>query len=719
MLGSLSGRDYTSRRGSQHWESNVPRPPGYFTASTQASRNAWLSSLPPPKPIALKDVLKVIPEHALAPVLKFVDVPPLPEDRPEQGGPPVPLLVEDGSGAAPIGSSLQIIPRFNFDEARAAMKPEHAEVVNEAFKAADEIKQSAIKSTTAEEYARTISKYIPQIQTFFTASLLPMDALWKVVMVFTMLVEKQEIAPKSWTQRPDKPDGHLAIRWSVLSSLRAALLYYHKANGVSSALDKEDPEFGDFWRGLKTKAVHLVKSKTPTRYEWLDDMFLDWEKCCVQFRQFAGKVVTRKAPITSITHSLLNPDECLAVPQPPMVSIPGWFWNGPSEVNQLVALRRKALAAIGFLGVRRNAEIQALLIKHLIPASEAEGFWVYVACAKNDRYGTGNRTFIPRIVEAGHGDPYVIICTYLLAYAHWGEYMLDLDPDCLPAWRDRPLFSKLKGKDAGAPLADRSVREDIEAGLRSSAHEPELPSHRKGGAGFYSKAGGVDRQIAYLLGGWAMTDMLNQIYAPVTPEELARRAAEIARQRYVDLKTECTLTSLELDLLKVPPREAAKTWVPRLGRFSIDPTITAGQALVLCPHIKLLFTVHGLELPAFILNWFCTRNTIIGKTVNPATSQYITVTPQIVNYFSEKKTCTQRPVSSNREASRPPQKRLKTINTAGAQKFIDTVHIDSEPSSSYASARSSTSSSSSAPAVARKEGTLFSRALAAHYKNPR
>ncbi len=117
-------------------------------------------------------------------------------------------------------------------------------------------------------------------------------------------------------------------------------------------------------------------------------------------------------------------------------------------------------------------EIRNLRVEHAIPAIEARGMWIHVARAKNDKYGRGNRTFIPSISYAGDrsSDPIAVIGSYLAALHSWGDWMNTYGGKNLGLWNKRALFPILRGPNAGNVISDRSAREDLKVMLAEQGH---------------------------------------------------------------------------------------------------------------------------------------------------------------------------------------------------------------------------------------------------------
>ncbi len=213
----------------------------------------------------------------------------------------------------------------------------------------------------------------------------------------------------------------------------------------------------------------------------------------------------------------------------------------------------------------------------IIPAAESKGFWIYVVKAKNDRYGRGNRAFLPSI-SATLGkthDPFIVVCTYIAAVASWMRWVEQSGVKLEP-WSKRHLFPVFKGPRTGAILSDKSIRDDVKKALAEQGHEPELPSFRKGGAEFYS---GQDRQIAYAQGGWAAKGMLEMVYAPLGPREHAEKIARAALQQFVDLAVEGYLRRLHVAWENGNLEERAGFIMKQLLRFKIPPSFPSARAV--------------------------------------------------------------------------------------------------------------------------------------------
>ena len=259
-----------------------------------------------------------------------------------------------------------------------------------------------------------------------------------------------------------------------------------------------------------------------------------------------------------------------------------------------------------------------LSVRHLIPAAEAPGFWVYIPVAKNDRYGKGNRTFIPSIREAQDADPFIVISTYLAALRSWGKWAKQNGVPALRNWQYQALFPIFKGPSAGACMSDRSVRMDIEVLLKEIGVEAPLPSYRKGGAVYYALA---DRQLAFIQGTWQQKDMLNLVYAPVGPREQAERVQRAAWQLHVDIVLEFILREMQKCIITEDWSTIKVQLVPKMSRSSIPPTVQTSRALVLCPDLRRLFEIDDIVLPAFVCAWFCGKvRTATGNVVRDTAS---------------------------------------------------------------------------------------------------
>ena len=556
-------------------------------------------------------------KKSLASLLKAIDPKPSPTLA-EFLKADAPLLDDESEEQQPSSSSSSTFsfqPKFNFGSVEAGLTDHNREMVQSVMAEANAIKSSSIQARSAANYASLIQTHVPRVEAVLSLRLIPMDTLQKAVLFFSALVSRQDFAPRSWVQVPGKEDGKLAIRWGFIHSLKSALVHYHRANAAVTVLESEDREWKDFWRGLKKRAVHVTRPKTPIAYTWVNKIFSSWKGSCSDFQNQAIKLHANPQPITDLAARLLSGNNVHPVPFIDAVAPKLWSWALPSAVNELALLRRKAFLAVAFFGVRRNDEVRRFRAKHIIPAQEAFGFWVYVPDAKNDRYGLGNKTFIPSIPSAGVADPVLIMGTYFAALASWKADHDRRHPGSTPDWGDMFAFPVLNGKRCGGELSPDHVRKEMKGLLTDHGFAPELPSARKGGASWYAEA---DRQVSFLQGGWIMKNMLDMVYAPISPLSQAERATVAAKQLHADNLVEAALREIQVALTADAVHVVVDTVLPRILKIEPAPTIPTSRALVMCPDFRLLFAVPDIVMPCYMCRWFCgSIKTASGRDLRP------------------------------------------------------------------------------------------------------
>ena len=168
------------------------------------------------------------------------------------------------AGAVPsLASAMQL----DFDSLLASVPPEQKEYALEQIARSNRLRSSALDSRTLKGYESAVKSFVPKVQKRLAITILPLDTVEKCILFFATFTSEQSYAPKSWITRPGDQEGAMAIRWSTITYLKAALLFYHRANNWHTELDSKSTVWIDFMRGLKREAVHLVKPKTAVEYK--------------------------------------------------------------------------------------------------------------------------------------------------------------------------------------------------------------------------------------------------------------------------------------------------------------------------------------------------------------------------------------------------------------------------------------------------------------------
>lgn len=187
----------------------------------------------------------------------------------------------------------------------------------------------------------------------------------------------------------------------------------------------------------------------------------------------------------------------------------------------LAFLRRFTFFTVAFFAVRRNSEVLTLKASSVINRKEFS--IIQLSHTKNDQLAIKkHQSIVPSIGWLNLADPHRLLQIWINIICAWHKNVPS------PA-HDPYIFPILTGKNRGMHLSADSARKDIAVVIRTSdpdAANESIFSARKGGAQFYTAEG--DRNVAHSLGGWSTTDQLDNTYAPIKLEELARNAIALA-----------------------------------------------------------------------------------------------------------------------------------------------------------------------------------------------
>tara|TARA_B100000780_G_C21093677_1_gene440898 strand:+ start:153 stop:1682 length:1530 start_codon:yes stop_codon:yes gene_type:complete len=260
------------------------------------------------------------------------------------------------------------------------------------------------------------------------------------------------------------------LKWSRVRALKSALMKYHTRNKLNSVLDVWTPQMSAMWAGLSRMASHEQNGKDPIDFAAL------------------------------------------------------MSYLGDSEADPNPATQRfRAMAVVGFFGVRRCAEI--------LQFRRRDATWVingdihlYVRCQKNDQAGIGMVCVIPSIPALGSNSPALILDKWMQIRE---DFMKTKNPD-------EPLFLTITGtkKTIGNRVSADSFRKAVTNKFSGNTATHSL---RKGGARFYAKAQAPE-QATRDQGGWRTSETMKEIYTALTKDEVhsaIHEAANTAGNFYV------------------------------------------------------------------------------------------------------------------------------------------------------------------------------------------
>ena len=259
------------------------------------------------------------------------------------------------------------------------------------------------------------------------------------------------------------------LKWSRVQALKSALKKYHSRQNESCVFDHWTPVMQALWTGLSRSAKHSTQGKEPIEF-----------------------------PVVMAHLSDTAKDENPAT------------------------LRFRAMAVVGFFGVRRCAEVLAFTISDVSNASNGD-FHLLVKCQKNDQAGIGMHCVIPAVDSLGPNSPARVL----------GKWLALRPAVARTDGADEPLFCTVAGaaKSIGNRVSADSFRKAVYANFPGNTATHSL---RKGGARFYAAAEAPE-QATRDQGGWRTTETMREIYTSLTPSEVKcalHKAANTAGDTY-------------------------------------------------------------------------------------------------------------------------------------------------------------------------------------------
>ena len=342
------------------------------------------------------------------------------------------------------------------------------------------IQGSALAPTTTVSYSSAANKITAAIENRIkelnpggeTWKVLPLTSEQKIKDLFTILFSDRSINSTYIDHKKD------IIKWSIVQLYKSALRHIHIVNNWDSPLIKPSQNLLQFWEGLKRVSSHTKRVKQPV------DATTVIETCR------AAEII-----ISSVQE----------------------FKKFPSP-TELALVRRACELVIGFFGVRRNQEVLHVKVEH-VDFSHLDYTKIFVPQSKRDQLSKGHTTIIPSIPKLGFASPTKIVKAWIQFRK---SFLLRKGIQDLEF-----LFIRIQGRESGLGkiLSPDSLTKDLKKALTDTGTPPlkeTIYSLRKGGAAFYCAADPAARATAHFLADWSTTSMLDLIYAPITPAELAQ-----------------------------------------------------------------------------------------------------------------------------------------------------------------------------------------------------
>ena len=355
------------------------------------------------------------------------------------------------------------------------------------FLSIQQITYNSIAPSTQNSYASIydsiiIKKTLPVLK----YDPFPFDNEVTVKIIFTLLLSCSQIN----NTYINKEDGKL--RWSNVLMLKAAIMATVALNNAISVFTSPTPAFSKFWTGLKNSCSHATK-----------------EKIVVSFHLVISACIA--AHNASKSHPLSQEDYS--------------------------TIRRAAMMAIGFFGIRRNAEV-INLTKGCIRTT-ANFTIIHVPSSKNDKLSLGHNAIIPKLQRFQSGCP-------VTAINRWAdEAELFLEDALIPYSDASPFFFNLSGKNIGKQISVDTHRKDVSKAYKLvyASNPGKVLSLRRGGAHLFASHN--HRNVSKQQGAWRSQSVLDGTYAKISDAEFSNIMRTILNTVYEKWMVENGLQRVE------------------------------------------------------------------------------------------------------------------------------------------------------------------------------
>ena len=248
--------------------------------------------------------------------------------------------------------------------------------------------------------------------------------------------------------------------WGTVSAAKAAVRAWHVERNLLHSFESAwSPRAWHFWRGLKKLADHsLRKAKRPLSLH----------------------------EITVIQRSRLSQSSAAGV-------------------------RDAAMIALAFFGIRRFAELQALLVSDVDDQDGAIQF--RIRKQKNDPFGEGLVVWVPELPALGH------LCPAKLLRA-WLRLRAETRPQA------EGFFFCVTGVAELRPVSADTFRRMLARHL----NDAQVGSHslRKGGAQWWKNTASLPEELVQGQGGWSSIDVMRNFYTKFSAAARRQRLVEAA-----------------------------------------------------------------------------------------------------------------------------------------------------------------------------------------------